>query len=90
MVLSIFGYNIKKFKIFLHPIPYGRFRDANINIQKIGRIEQKTRRFSKLHATSMAQNLPKIGRLPNYDVKIDKNVYIIGSLPIKQGGLKSL
>ena len=41
-------------------------RDANINIQKIGR-------FSKLHATSVAQNLPEIGRLLNFGVKMDTN-----------------
>ena len=50
-------------------------RNANINIQKIGRIQTKKRRFSKLHATSMAQSLPEIRRLPNLGVKMDKNVY---------------
>ena len=31
----------------------------------------------------MAQNLPEIGRLLNLGVKMDKNVYKIGSLPIE-------
>ena len=38
--------------------------------RKYGGFEQKIGRFSKLHATSMAQNLPEIGRLPNLDVKM--------------------
>ena len=45
-------------------------RDANINVQKIGRIQTKIREVSKSHATSMAQNLPEIGRLPNLGVKL--------------------
>ena len=37
--------------------------------------QQQIGRFSKLHATLMAQNLPEIGRLPNLGVKINKTVY---------------
>ena len=37
--------------------------------------DTKSREVFKLHATSMAQNLPEIGRLPNFDIKMDKNVY---------------
>ena len=41
-----------------------------MNIQKIGRIQIKNRRvFLKLHVTSMEQNLPDIGWLPNLGVK---------------------
>ena len=54
-----------------------RCRDANIK----GRFKQKIGSFSKLHATSMTQNLPEIGRLPNLDVKMDKMFTKIGSLP---------
>ena len=38
----------------------------------------------------MAQNLPEIGRLPNLGVKMDKNVYKVRSLSLKQGRLASL
>ena len=51
--------------------------------RKYGGFNDKIRRFSKLHATFMAQNLPEIGRLPNLSVKIDKNVYKNRSLPLK-------
>ena len=40
--------------------------------QKLGGFKQKIGRFSKLHATSMAQNLPEIRKLPNLGVKMDK------------------
>ena len=50
-------------------------RDANIKIQKKGRIQTKIGRSSKLHANSMAQTLPEIGRLSNLGIKMDKNVY---------------
>ena len=48
--------------------------DANIDIQKTGRIQTKNTEFSKLHAFPMAQNLPGLGKLPNLGVKMDKNV----------------
>ena len=38
--------------------------------RKYGGFKQKLGRFSKLHATSMAQNLPEIGRLPYLGVKM--------------------
>ena len=44
------------------------FRDANINIQKIERIQTKNREVFKI--TPMAENLPEIGRLPNLCVKM--------------------
>ena len=43
--------------------------------RKYGGLKQKIWRFSKLHATSMAQSLPEIRRLPDLGVKMDKNVY---------------
>ena len=39
--------------------------------RKQGGFKQNIGRFSKLHATSMAQNLPEIGRLLNLGVQMD-------------------
>ena len=43
----------------------------------IGKIQTKNREVFQImvHATSRVQNLPEIGRLANFSVKTDKNVY---------------
>ena len=52
---------------------------------KYGGFIQKIGSFSKLHTTSMAQNLPEIGRLPNMGVKMDTNVYKNREPPSEMG-----
>ena len=43
----------------------------NKTIQKIRKIQAKNVKVSKLHA-KMAQNLPEMGRLPNFGVEMNK------------------
>ena len=57
---------------------YILFRSAEmppLTSRKLGGFKHKIGRFSKLHETSMVQNLLEIGRMPNLGVKMDKNVY---------------
>ena len=48
---------------------------STLTPRKYGGFKPKNFSFSKLHATSMAQNLPEIKRLPNVGAEMDKNVF---------------
>ena len=67
--LKLESYHWLSFLSFLY---HACCRDANINIQKIGRIQTERGRFLTLQAISMTQNLPERGRLPNLGVKWTK------------------